>query len=1175
MKIQALFDRDIHRNINPAVTAGDTSKATVSAEIEEYVFTDNLISDFFIMLESVLNKKKGKTGIWINGYYGSGKSHFIKYIHYLLDAETQDLAFQMLAKAVDDYDGMKPGANSDITKANLQLLQKRAAAAACDDILFNAEAESSDGDERERMTRILLSVFNRHRGYNSSNIQLALLLEKRLDQKGVFQDFKAAVQDELASNWEGQASEIAAWSLDKVLSIANRLDPDLDVVSMKAAILDKDFKVSIVDTLIPELKSFVSSKNDPNYRLLFLVDEISQYVGSNKAILLNIQSIIEEVSENCNHQVWIACTAQQSLEEVSSNVDGVGNVNEDFGKILGRFDTRISLQSNDAAYITQRRVLDKNSDGVRQLGEMFDANQDFIENQFKISHELYKGYGSRDEFISAYPFVPYQFKLISDVFSAFQSLEFVIKEVKDNERSVLGITHSTTKDNAHMDVGRFMSFDAFYNGQFSQNLTQKGSKAIENALSIEYVRGHEFAQRVVKVLFMISNLTDSQRQTFPSTIENMTVLLMEEVDQNRKKLQDQIRTVLEKLQEGSILREENGSYFFFNEDEMEVQALINNQTVGMHDRFETFWKQFFTKLTNIRSKPRFGENDFPMSQSLEDMVLIPANKTKFAVKVLLTDDRNADELSLNYPKNELVICINEWFNQDDALKSNFNWYCKTNKYFINNSGGATGRRNKTNENFQVRNQQLETEIMQALKMRFKETRFISQQQVLEASDISGPTPKDRLEYAIEKHLSAIFSKHEQCKQYAQNQQGLKESAASRQTFMSNELEPAEALVNQFISANNDEVLVQDVISKFEGEPFGWKEYATLDVLIHLVKKKHREFRYNNNPRHDVVDFINKALKSGERSSCEVVGAQIIPQALLDGALAAYRNIFNEELPHTTDMDALFDGVVAALKQHLLGYKDLQERYYGERPWGTVFHKAVDRLRTWSEVRDPERLFKQLAEGQNEAKELMDLAKGIQGFAESNDRAYVALQGFMDDESGNFAQLNEADQKKAATITEILRLEDPRSQFRVAMTAKEELNAALVELSKDTRSRVAKAYQAIYTDLQKEAENLGVTSDSYTAKAVKMDAIAAEKTIAGLQSLEFNADTFRQSELHKIIAAAAPASDEPGGRSVETITYQPGQLANIISNAQEMEAYLTKLRADLEKHLGENKTIILD
>ena len=68
--------------------------------------------------------------------------------------------------------------------------------------------------------------------------------------------------------------------------------------------------------------------------------------------------------EDCNNQVWLACTAQQSLEEVSDNVDNSGNVNEAFGKILGRFETRISLQSNDAAYITQRRVLDKNSKGM-------------------------------------------------------------------------------------------------------------------------------------------------------------------------------------------------------------------------------------------------------------------------------------------------------------------------------------------------------------------------------------------------------------------------------------------------------------------------------------------------------------------------------------------------------------------------------------------------------------------------------------------------------------------------------------------------------------------------------------------------------------------------------------------------------------------------------------------
>ena len=76
--------------------------------------------------------------------------------------------------------------------------------------------------------------------------------------------------------------------------------------------------------------------------------------------------------------------------------------------------------------------MEKNSTGSKALAKIYEDNKDYIENQFRISHELYKGYQTLDEFILAYPFVPYQFKLISDVFDAFQQLKFVETQVKDN-----------------------------------------------------------------------------------------------------------------------------------------------------------------------------------------------------------------------------------------------------------------------------------------------------------------------------------------------------------------------------------------------------------------------------------------------------------------------------------------------------------------------------------------------------------------------------------------------------------------------------------------------------------------------------------------------------------------------------------------------------------------------
>ena len=132
-------------------------------------------------MNTVLNKEEGKTGIWVNGYYGSGKSHFIKYFHYLLDAPTSELAFEMLAKALDNYDDSK-GFGSGVSASNLQLLRNKvrqtASRTSC------STSKETDDHDGERVTRIMLNMLNQHRGYNKTDIPLALLLEKSLDEAG-------------------------------------------------------------------------------------------------------------------------------------------------------------------------------------------------------------------------------------------------------------------------------------------------------------------------------------------------------------------------------------------------------------------------------------------------------------------------------------------------------------------------------------------------------------------------------------------------------------------------------------------------------------------------------------------------------------------------------------------------------------------------------------------------------------------------------------------------------------------------------------------------------------------------------------------------------------------------------------------------------------------------------
>ena len=1165
MLLREIYDREIDRNINPAVVVSDKKKETIKAEIDEYVFTDELIEKLFIMVDTVLNKRSGKSGIWVNGYYGSGKSHFIKYVHYLLDADTSELAFAAYIKAVSGYDAMGSGANENITTSNLKLLQKRVVSSHCDNIMFNVEDETDDGSE-ERLTRIFLNMFNKFRGYNSDDIPLAILLEKQLDKKGVFEDFKVRVEEVTGFNWETDAAGAAAFQLDDVLDIAKEFHPAIDKVSLHAKLSNPEsFKIGINATLIPELKAFLKEK-DEHYRLLFLVDEVSQYVGSNKEILLNFQNIIERVSDDCNNQVWIACTAQQTLDEVSVGTDGVADVQDEFGKILGRFDTRISLQSNDASYITQRRVLDKNSTGIAALSKMYAQHKDYIENQFKINHDLYKGYKDEDEFIIGYPFVPYQFKLIAHVFEAFQQLGFVIKQVKDNERSILGITHFTAKEHADDEMGDFMPFDAFYNKQFNTNLTNRGAKAIHNALELPYVKNNPFAERVVKVLFMISNLLENQRQTFPSTIENIAVLLMDTLDQNKMQLQKEIGTVLNKLVEESIIREEKGSFFFFNEDEMDVQNLIKNQTIILEDRLTTF-DGFFRPLVKLSAKVNYGQNDFKIGYAIEGKEFF--RNGDFDLTVLLTDNMPIEQKALDLNKKDLVICVNEWFNTDEALRKEFEWYCRTNKYFLNNSGGGTGDRSRTNENFKIRNSQLKDKIEGILKHKFQETRFISQNNIIESAQINGITATERVNNLIELHLSGIYKYHQLSSDYARNQQELKRSAADMQIPMPT-LTPAEQFVNDFITANNNQITVHDLINKYKEEPFGWRFEAVLDVLISLVKKKKREFVYKGQQRFPIVDFINKAVSTSERMSCEVVTGEEIDQTILDGVVTSYKVVFNETLATATDKNILFEDLVSALQKKLSKHQELETAYYGKYPFGNCFKKAVKQLSEWVQTRDLKKLFTYFIDAQDPSKELFDLTKGMEDFAARSLNDVIEIHGFMRENNENFKTLPADTLEKVNSINTFLALEDPRREFRHVKKAYDEVKKALNDQLVELKKVVKALYEDAFKELEVEATKRKVSKDTYADKDYTLGGIDNLSSLESLRNKQLSVDQFKNVELKKIIAAIKTGS----GEAAESETYYVTKGATTISTTEELEVYLEKVRKEMTKLIIENKTIIL-
>jgi hypothetical protein len=94
-KVREIIKRDIGVKIEGVVKVFD--QATLGTEIREYVVTDKIeeelkrIFDTFTYVSDALRRggpSRDVMGIWVSGFFGSGKSHFAKVLGHLLQNTT-------------------------------------------------------------------------------------------------------------------------------------------------------------------------------------------------------------------------------------------------------------------------------------------------------------------------------------------------------------------------------------------------------------------------------------------------------------------------------------------------------------------------------------------------------------------------------------------------------------------------------------------------------------------------------------------------------------------------------------------------------------------------------------------------------------------------------------------------------------------------------------------------------------------------------------------------------------------------------------------------------------------------------------------------------------------------------------------------------------------------------
>ena len=399
------------------------------------------------------NNYEGVNGVWISGFFGSGKSHLLKMLALLLENRQID--------GVASLDLFLPKCgDNEFLRADL----KQAVSIPSKSILFNIDqkADVISKTQVDALLAVFVKVFDEMCGYYGKQGHIAQF-ERDLESRGLYAQFKTHYESTAGRTWQKGREQglLETRNIDKAYAQTTG-----DNETSAIGILDKyrsEYRVSIED-FAEQVYAYIE-KQSADFRLNFFVDEVGQYIAGNVKLMTNMQTIAESLATRCRGRAWIMVTAQEDMEMVVGEMGKQqGN---DFSKIQARFANRMKLTSADVAEVIQERLLKKNAAAEGPLSDIYQAQTNNFKTLFDFADgsKTYRNFRDQDHFIHSYPFIPYQFTLFQ---SAIQNLSqheaFEGKHSSVGERSMLGVFQQVAIQISNHEIGQLATFDLMFEG---------------------------------------------------------------------------------------------------------------------------------------------------------------------------------------------------------------------------------------------------------------------------------------------------------------------------------------------------------------------------------------------------------------------------------------------------------------------------------------------------------------------------------------------------------------------------------------------------------------------------------------------------------------------------------------------------------------------------------------
>lgn len=1165
MKIENMFQKDINRDINGVIKVSQNDEQSLEQELSEYIITKELrrhFNTFFDNYSAAIDTPTDKIGVWISGFFGSGKSHFLKMLSYLLSNQ------EVRGKHAIDY--FKDKFDDPMMTANAM----KCVSVPTESILFNIDIVAPTPKDKTVVLRTFAKMFYNHCGFYGDDLKIAKL-ERFIEKQGKTADFRSTFEAINGAPWVESRDSALFFEDDVVETLQNVLD-----MSEEAArnwFNTEDSGALSVEQLVREIKEYVDSKGK-NFRLLFMIDEVGQFIGDDGDLMLNLQSLVEEIGTQCRGKVWIMVTSQEAIDSV------VKITGDDFSKIQGRFNTRLSLSSSSVDEVIQKRVLAKTDEAEQLLELDYDKDHAILKNLYTFNNPVLdiKGFSSSSEFVATYPFVPYQFIIIQKVLAEIRKHGNSGKHLSGGERSMLSGFQEAAQKIKEKDEHSLVPFYLFYDTVHTflesaiRRVIDRAQTAADNGDGLQ-----EQDVNVLKLLYLIRYIDDIK-----ANIDNIAILMIDDVRVDKIALRQSVTESLERLLSQNYISRSGDTYAFLTDEEQDIANEIRHTAVDMAQINKSIADTVFE---DIYPAKRFslGKYSFDYDKYIDDTLHGSASgAVRLRIVTVAGDLHKASDQQLileSQANNEVIVVLSDAYPYYEELEQakQIDKYTRTKNISQLPETAQTiiHSRQREARNLQAR---AKTYIEKSIA---EGTFFVHGERI----DLKQTNVKEKLDAAMKYLIESVYSKLQLIDQFAESDAdilAILNGSADTSGLFASHAHNTEAMneISQWLelqASSMRTVSMSDVQHRYQKEPFGWREIDIAALVARLIAQNKVTIKYGGanvaKEEHRLVDLLRK------RS--EIDKAIITRRVAPSEALMRKSTEFLREYLNTMDIPQGEDDLVAFVKstfeQKRDHYQKLLDQYTTHAyPEKNLLTQARDMtIDVLSQSGDNVALLNRMVQRQDDLLDMSEDLEDLEQFFASQksvfDSAADTLQNF--DKERDYLS-NEPELADALeTIGTILAMEKPYRRIGELPALVQQLKnghiTLLAEKKVQVLTEIAQCEQDVLHYAKENAcDDEKILKDAKSYYFLKHSMAEKSSSLMELDAVLTQIQSKKDAYYQHITAAVTTPPVETGDDQVAEELPHPPKIINVsraelcrvkrLNSREDIDVYVESIRAAL-------------